>query len=212
MSRPGGIGKSDEAKARSIAAKCGVSWQGLFAQGLEHSMTNEPERSRSRQSSAALPEDDMGRFVFACLFLLVTLDPSGAADNVYLGTWKISSAVVAPWVDRKQKLDESEKQQLLGKTIELAAKRISGPKPFSCSGPHYKVSNFTADMIFQGAFGEMQTTDKSVDPNKIAASLGFASPGSIKTLETGCEIDFHFIDEATAEIGLNNYVYTLKKQ
>jgi hypothetical protein len=42
--------------------------------------------------------------------------------------------------------------------------------------------------------------------------FGFANPGSLKTLETGCEIDFHFVDEATAEIGLNDYVYTLKKQ
>jgi len=31
-------------------------------------------------------------------------------------------------------------------------------------------------------------------------------------LETGCEIEFHFVDAATAEIGLNDYVYTLKKQ
>jgi hypothetical protein len=44
-----------------------------------------------------------------------------------------------------------------------------------------------------------------------SASLGFAGK-SIKTLETGCEIDFHFVDDATAEIGLNDHVYTLKKQ
>ena len=57
----------------------------------------------------------------------------------------------------------------------------------------------------------MQSGNKSVDPGKIAASLGF-SGASIKTLETGCEIDFHFVDAATAEIGLNDFVYTLKKQ
>jgi hypothetical protein len=39
-----------------------------------------------------------------------------------------------------------------------------------------------------------------------------ACPGRAKTLETGCEIDFHFVDAATGEIGLSNYVYTLKKQ
>jgi hypothetical protein len=57
----------------------------------------------------------------------------------------------------------------------------------------------------------MQSTNKAADPNKIAASLGFSGT-SIRTLETGCEIDFHFVDATTAEIGLNNYVYTLKKQ
>ena len=45
----------------------------------------------------------------------------------------------------------------------------------------------------------------------IAASLGFTS-ARIKTLETGCEIDVHFVDDATAEVGLNDYVYTLKKR
>ena len=154
----------------------------------------------------------MRRLVVAGLFVLVAFGPSRATDNFYLGTWKISSAAVAPWVDRKQKPDEREKTRLLDKILELSAKRISGPKPFSCGGPHYKVSNFAADMIFQGALGEMQSTNKSVDPNKIATSLGFTSPGNIKTVETGCEIDFHFVDEATAEISLNDYVYTLKKQ
>ncbi len=49
------------------------------------------------------------------------------------------------------------------------------------------------------------------DPHKLAASLGFAG-SSFKTLETGCESDWHFIDPSTAETGLDDYVYTLKKQ
>jgi hypothetical protein len=161
----------------------------------------------------------MRRPVVACLSTLVGFlgilaasGPTDAADTFYIGTWKISAAVVAPWADPKQKPDDSEQARLMGKTVELAAKRIAGPKPFPCSAPHYKVGDFTADMIFQGAFGEMQSHNKRVDPSKIAASLGFTKPGSIKTLETACEIDFHFVDDTTAEIGLNDYVYTLKKQ
>jgi GcrA cell cycle regulator len=83
--------------------------------------------------------------------------------------------------------------------------------PLACTSPHYKVSDFTADMLFQGALGEMQASNKAIDPNKLAASLGF-SGNRIKTLEPGCEIDFHFVDATTAEIGLNDHVYTLKKQ
>ena len=93
----------------------------------------------------------------------------------------------------------------------LQGKEITGPPTFACKTPHYKESDSTADTIFQGAIGEMQLKNKSVDPNKLAASLGFAGSG-IKTLETGCEIDFHFVDAATAETGLNDNVYTLKKQ
>jgi hypothetical protein len=68
-------------------------------------------------------------------------------------------------------------------------------------------------MLFQGEFGEMNRRDKSADPAKLAAKLGFKGT-SWKTVETGCgnELDFHFIDPATTTFGLNNYVYTLKKQ
>lgn len=148
---------------------------------------------------------------FISLSVLVAAMPAQAADASYLGKWKLTDAVVAPWADAKEKPDATEKARLVGKFVVLAPKAITGPSPFACTAPHYKVSNFAADMIFQGAFGEMQSTDKAVDPNKIAASLGF-SGASIRTLETGCEIDFHFVDANTAEIGLNNYVYTLKKQ
>ncbi len=147
---------------------------------------------------------------FASLAFLV-MTGSAQAETFYLGTWKLSDALVAPWADAKHKPDIAEKTRLVGKSVVLTAKEITGPNPLACAAPRYKVSNYTADMIFQGAFGEMQSNNKSVDPGKIAASLGFAGP-RIKTLETGCEIDFHFVDATTAEIGLNDYVYTLKKQ
>jgi hypothetical protein len=137
--------------------------------------------------------------------------PAKAADSFYIGIWKFSSAVPAPWADPRAKPDSAEQSRLLGKTIVFKAREIAGPRPFACTAPHYKESDFTADMVFQGALETMRSNNKSVDPNKIAASLGF-SGASIKTLETGCEIDFHFVDATSAEIGLNDYVYTLKKQ
>jgi hypothetical protein len=137
--------------------------------------------------------------------------PAKAADAFYIGTWKLAGAVVAPWADPGQKPDGAEPARLIGKTVVLRPREIAGPRPFACAAPHYKVSVFTADMAFQGAFEEMRSNNKSVDPDKLAASLGLTGK-SIKTLETGCEIDFHFIDDSTAEIGLNDRVYTLKKQ
>ena len=148
-----------------------------------------------------------------CLASFATLATTAPAlaDTFYQGIWKLSDAAVAPWADPKRKPDAAEKTRLVGKTIVITAKQITGPNPLACATPHYKVSDYTADMLFQGAFGEMQASNKSVDPGKIAASLGFAG-ARIKTLETGCEVDFHFVDATTAEIGLNDYVYTLKKQ
>ena len=147
----------------------------------------------------------------AVAMIAAPLAAAGASQPFYLGTWKLTRAVKAPWADPAYPLDPSEPSRLLGKTLAFKAKAIDGPQPFTCRGPHYKLERFTADLIFQGAFGEMQLKDKRVDPARIAASLGFPAT-NIRTLETGCEFDFHFIDAATAETGLNDYVYTLTKQ
>lgn len=134
-----------------------------------------------------------------------------AADATYLGIWKVTGATTAPWADPAQKADVAEQTRLIGKAVVFKIREVAGPEPLACKAPHYKEKNYSADMIFQGAFEEMKSKDKSVDPNKIAASLGFAGNG-IKTVETGCQIDFHFVNATTAEIGLNDTVYTLKKQ
>lgn len=142
------------------------------------------------------------------------LPAARAADAFYLGTWKIVSAAVAPWADpAARKPDPTEMRGLVGRTVILTAKAIRGPREVACSGPRYQVKNYPADMLFEGAFGEMKRRDQSADPQKIAESVGFHG-ARWKTLETGCavEISYHFLDPATAAFGLNDYVYFLKKQ
>jgi hypothetical protein len=140
---------------------------------------------------------------------LANVEPAHAADAFYLGDWKIDSAVEAPWA--KPKISASETGRLIGKTVTLRAKDISGPQPIACKGAVYKVADYSADMLFQGAFEEMRDINKSADPQKLAESLGFTGK-TFQTLETGCDIDWHFVNPTTAKIGLNNFVYTLKKQ
>ena len=153
-----------------------------------------------------------GRLLASLLMAAATASSAPAAEPFYLGTWKIDSAVAAPWAGRAQP-DSAEMKSLVGKTVAIRPKEIAGPRTLACVGPKYRVKDYPADWLFQGAFGEMHGRDKSADPVKIAASLGFRG-SSWKTLETGCgnELDFHFVDPATAEFGLNDFVYTLKKQ
>ena len=99
-------------------------------------------------------------------FLLVS--PLRAEEAFYLGTWKIDSGVVGPWADPHDKPDATEMKSLVGKTVSVTPAAITGPNVFACKGPHYKLSNFTADLLFQGAFGDMHDSDKSVDPQKLA--------------------------------------------
>ena len=146
-----------------------------------------------------------------CILLTATL--AFAADPFYLGTWKIDSAVVAPWADPLHKDDAAEMKTLVGKTVIFKLHEIVGPRQVACKTPNYHLKDYPADMLFQGEFGEMHRRDASADPVKIAGGLGFQG-SSWKTLETGCgnELDYHFLNPTTAAFGLNNYVYTLKKQ
>ena len=104
-------------------------------------------------------------------------------------------------------------KSLVGKIVVIKPAGITGPRALACNGPKYKVVESPVEGLFQGEFDEMHRRDKSVDPNKLAAQVGFHGK-KWKTLETGCgnELDFHFLDPATAEFGLNDFVYTLKKQ
>jgi hypothetical protein len=137
------------------------------------------------------------------------------AEPFYMGTWKITSAVVAPWwEDRVHKPDPEESKFLVGKAVTFEAKRITGPPQMMCTQLKYRVRDYPADWLFQGEFGELHLRDKAVDPAKVAASVGFSGGKSWKTVETGCgnELDYHFIDNTTAAFGLNNYIFILKKQ
>jgi hypothetical protein len=147
--------------------------------------------------------------LIAGLFICTTF----AADTFYLGTWKIDSAVVAPWANPQLRQDPAEMKSLVGKTVVIKGNEITGPRAVACKGPKYQVKDYPADMLFQGAFDEMRRRDKSVNPVKVAEKLGFRG-SKWKTLETGCanELELHFIDPNTTTFGLNNYVYVLKKQ
>lgn len=143
--------------------------------------------------------------------ILAAASHTRAAEPHYLGAWTIESARLAPWADPIHPLAPHEPAQLKGKIITFTAKAISGPRDFTCKNPHYEMSDFTPDLLFQGAFEEMRSKDHRTDPAKVAVSLGFKG-AAIRTLQTGCEFDFHFVDDATAEVGLNDYVYTMRRR
>lgn len=145
-------------------------------------------------------------------FISFTGIGSAMADDSFLGNWVISKAVVAPWADPASKPSDAEMKSLMGKAVTFKKSQIAGPDVLACSGPTYELSTGGADMLFQGALTQ-KTDGSEQDPAKPAADLGFHG-SAIKTLQTGCEneIDYHFVDDATLEFGLNDYVYTMTRQ
>ena len=150
----------------------------------------------------------------ACIVLLAGgLGHAAAADPFYLGTWKIDSAIPGPWVATPFPDDTAEMKTLVGKSIVIAAKSIKAPKTLACADPHYQVTDAGADMLFEGELEEVKLNGGTATAQELAEKLGFKGT-SWKTLDPGCEneIQYHFLDERTAEFALDNYVYVLKKQ
>ena len=138
--------------------------------------------------------------------------PVQAADAAYLGAWRIISARVAPWADPRERApDRAEARALVGRIVRFTPQAITGPKVFACRRPQYRLVEWPAEMLFQGAFDEMRRQDPRVDPLKLAQSLGFQGT-SWKSLETGCEFDWHFVSLGEMETSLNDYVYFLRKE
>ncbi len=140
---------------------------------------------------------------------------AAAADTFYLGNFTIVSASVAPWVDPGTKVDEFEMKSLIGKTITLEPTAVDGPGGFPCQDPHYEILEGAADILFQGAFGELSTRDPKIDPQKLADQAGLPG-GAYRTVVTGCafEVDFSFPagDDDRAAFGLNDFIYLLQRQ
>jgi hypothetical protein len=61
---------------------------------------------------------------------------------------------------------------------------------------------YSPDMLFEGGLTE---------PGKQAASLGFHG-GTVPTLISGCEIEFHCVDANTALFALNNSIYRMERK
>jgi hypothetical protein len=146
-----------------------------------------------------------GFFIIFSLSAIVGAAPAYAGSaGPFAGVWTISTATLGPWADPKNPLpDNGERASLIGHSVTIGAKSITGPRQVACPDPHYEVKTWGPDMLFQGTLK---------NPAQDAAALGFKGKTS-KSLETGCEteIDWHMNDAGQLEFGLNDYVYTLTK-
>lgn len=150
----------------------------------------------------------------AAILCAASLSSAEAADAFYLGQWKITEVVPGPWIKSEAELFPDEIKSLVGKTITLKADAIEGPGGFPCKGPRYEVMEGGPDMLFQGAFGEMNAQDPVQDPQKLAEKVGFTGT-RYRTVLTGCEFAMDFsigADNDTMMFALDNSVYVMKRQ
>lgn len=150
----------------------------------------------------------------AAFLCAASLSAAKAEDAFYLGQWKITHAVPGPWIKSDAELFPDEVKSLVGQSLTLKADAIEGPGSFPCKGPKYEVIEGGPDMLFQGAFGEMQSKDSSVNPQVLAEKVGFTGT-QYRTVLTGCEFAMDFsigADKDTMMFALDNSVYVMKRQ
>jgi len=152
--------------------------------------------------------------VLAALLCATSLSTATAEEPFYLGQWKIAEAVPGPWIKSDAELFPDEMKALVGQTLTIKADAIEGPGGFPCKGPKYEVIEGGPDMLFQGAFGQMQSENAANDPQKLAEKVGFTGT-AYRTVMTGCEfaVDFSIgADKDTMMFALDNAVYVMKRQ
>ena len=144
--------------------------------------------------------------VASCLWLLGSA-PAFAQD-VFAGTWVVSDAQPAPWVDGSAQNQADFDEVIKHGKFTFRKDSVAGPPPFDCKKVQYTLSEVGPDYLFQGGL---------TDPVKQAAALGFTSQ-KIVSLNVGCvsneadiEMDFALIDHDTAVFGLNNVIYRMRR-
>jgi hypothetical protein len=139
-----------------------------------------------------------------CLWLL---SPSLAlAQDVFAGTWVVSDAQPAPWVDGTAGTHPDIDETVSHGKFTFRTDSVEGPPPFNCQQVQYTVQEVGPDYLFEGGL---------TDPAAQAAALGFTSD-KIVSLSMGCisndadiEMDFDLIDRDTAVFALNNVIYRM---
>ena len=125
----------------------------------------------------------------------------------FLGHWRQSAVVIAPWWNGKGDAPEADPEFGLKDTVLTAASSY-GPGIVNCEEAVYSPTSLPLDSLFEGGLK---------DPAKDAARLGIEG-SDIPTILQGCksstgdlELLFHLTDPDTLMLALDNMIYTLKR-
>lgn len=146
------------------------------------------------------------RAILAGSCLLLLSGWPAAAQDAFAGTWAVTDAQPAPWVDGSAQTQPDIDPAVRNGRFTFGKDSLEGPAPFDCKQVQYTVEEVGPEYLFQGGL---------TDPAKQAAALGFTSQ-TIVNLNMGCvsndadiEMDFDLIDHDTAVFALNNVIYRM---
>ena len=149
------------------------------------------------------------------LFLL----PSALAyadDFPFAGNWKITGAVHAPWEDPAHPMITDDAERYTDKLVTIARDSLTGPDLMGCGKTEVTVETLPFAGLFEGGLGadpkDPAGAYDETKAKKLALELGFTAE-PVPTLFQGCsEVSLHLRDASTLLFGLNDRIFTLKKQ
>lgn len=156
------------------------------------------------------------RNLAALAFLLMPATLAHAEDFPFAGTWKIAGAVHAPWEDPARPMITDDEQRYGGQLVTIARDSMTGPDLMGCGKTEITVEKLPFAGLFEGGLAaDPKDPAGAYDEAKaktLALELGFAAE-PVPTLFHGCsEISLHLRDASTLMFGLNNRIFTMKKQ
>jgi hypothetical protein len=141
----------------------------------------------------------------AALCLLVALGgasraDAGAAPDDWLGGWRVTRGVAAPWVPGEPQRPMAE---LVGQRLHFDTDAVDGPGVLGCSDARYSVTRMPPEGLFQGGLPAPAGT--------AAQALGFTGfpvDGFSLACSSGL-FEFHAADADTLLFALDNVIWTL---
>src|SRR5262249_2541068 len=111
----------------------------------------------SRQAAARLPTSRRESrptmrtsIILAGLFLGLSCSAPAVAQDVFAGTWVVTDAQPAPWVDATAGTQPDIDQTIRRGTFTFKNDSIEGPAPFDCKKVQYTISEVGPDYLFEG--------------------------------------------------------------
>jgi hypothetical protein len=131
---------------------------------------------------------------------------SGQKTASVEGTWKVSDARPAPWLEAGQATDPTITATYLGKTATFKPGAIEGPALLACTNPRYAYVEVPAEGIFQGSLGEDSKAEEK------ARAIGFTG-FPVHTVMTTCEHDiaYHFEGQDKLAFAIDNIIFWMQR-
>jgi hypothetical protein len=152
----------------------------------------------------------------ALAFLALSASWAQADDFPFSGTWKITGAVHAPWEDPAHPMITDDEARYNGKLVTITPESMTGPEMLGCGKTEITVETLPFAGLFEGGLAaDPKDPAGAYDEDKakkLALELGFTAE-PVPTLFHGCsEISLHLRDASTLMFGLDNRIFTLKRQ